>query len=275
VEPHKGEFEVTAHSAQAQLEILEKLVGSLPPLEVQRGRGEGGADGLPGENPIAIIKRAASSLHGTLDELVRMCQTRDTFWRAQVEREKDLRRLWEENMQSLAQEQAQMEEKMNDAIEQRRMTKRALRAMSRAVQQPDKGNECARHLSVSDTDHSKTLKPEDIAPPDEFAKVMSDSDDDEFFDAIGSDTMTLAEDLPPQPVISPAVEKDLSIKEREMQIAAHGHEGPLRDKFEKLDKDNRPKVSLWGILKSMVGRDMTKMVYQLNAPLTPDSTREF
>ncbi|CAH6722008.1 oxysterol-binding protein homolog 1 [[Candida] jaroonii] len=37
-----------------------------------------------------------------------------------------------------------------------------------------------------------------------------------------------------------------------------GYENPPRTKLA-MDEDNRPKVGLWGILKSMIGKDMTKM----------------
>ncbi|ODV79179.1 uncharacterized protein CANTADRAFT_339537 [Suhomyces tanzawaensis NRRL Y-17324] len=37
-----------------------------------------------------------------------------------------------------------------------------------------------------------------------------------------------------------------------------GYENPPRQKLS-MDEDNRPKVGLWGILKSMIGKDMTRM----------------
>jgi hypothetical protein len=263
-EPHKGDFEVTAHSAKVQLEILEKLLGSMPQNDQQPWPRKDGATEPPqNEDPISIAKKAASSLHGTLDELVRMTQTRDTYWRDQLEREKELRRLWEENMESLAEEQEQMEEAMNNAIEQRRMTKRALRAMSIAVQQPDKGAELLRRISISEEEHPLKLKPDSLLPPERVvAEVISSSDEEEeFFDAIGSsETAALAEEPPIVEIRPPTGTKEKSSKDYEIQISAHGYEAPIRTKFEKLDKDNRPKVSLWGILKSMVGKDMTKMV---------------
>jgi oxysterol-binding protein 1 len=260
-EPHRWDFEVTAHSAQVQLEILEKLLGSLPQGE-QRLRTESGVETPVIDDPVVIIKKAASSLHGTLDELVRMSQTRDAYWRAQLEREKELRRLWEENMETLAEEQEHMEEAMNNAIEQRRLTKRALRAMSIAVQQPDKGAEYIRRLSISENERPILQKPEDIAPPEALVAVISESEgEDEFFDAIGSEAATLAEEpVAPIIVVPPPAKKEITSKEQELQLSTHGYEAPIRTKFEKLDKDNRPKVSLWGILKSMVGKDMTKMV---------------
>ena len=258
-EPHKEEFEVTARSAQVQLEILEKLLGSLP----QNDQFARLTDAPSAEDPIVILKKAASSLHGTLDELVKMSQTRDTYWRSQLDREKELRKLWEENMQLLAEEQEHMEEAMNTAIEQRRMTKRALRAMSIAVQQPDRGAEYIRRLSISDRE-TENVRPESIVPPEALAEVICSSDEEEeFFDAIGvaSETLTLQEEVLPVLVKAPsAVGKEKSSKEQELMVSAHGYEAPIRTKFEKLDKDNRPKISLWGILKSMVGKDMTKMV---------------
>jgi oxysterol-binding protein 1 len=62
-EPHRGDFEVTAHSAQVQLEILEKLLGALPQSDQQSHSPD---------DPSVILTKAVSSLHGTLDELVRM-----------------------------------------------------------------------------------------------------------------------------------------------------------------------------------------------------------
>lgn len=270
-EPFKADFEVTAHSAKVQLEILEKILGS---LSSERTAGEQSL-----EDHAVILKKAASSLHGTLDELVRMSRTRDSYWRGQLEREKELRRLWEENMELLASEQEQMEHAMNTAIEQRRMTKRALRAMSIAVQQPDKGAEYIRRMSVSD-DGSSTKFPSiapELMPPQQLkAVISSDDEDDEFFDALGSsDAATIV--APPEDEVTPIpASKEVLSKEEEVALSAHGYEVPLRTKFEKLDKDNRPKISLWGILKSMVGKDMTKMVLPSCIRwLTLDSAGEF
>ena len=251
-EPYKCDFEVTAHSASVQLEILEKLLGSLPQNDQPTSV----------EDPVSILKKAASSLHGTLDELVKMSQTRDAYWRGQLEREKQLRRLWEENMEMLAEEQEHMEEAMNNAIEQRRMTKRALRAMSIAVQQPDKGAEFMKRLSIAEADLPLTVKPESLVPPEALVEVISSDDEEEFFDAIGSEVAALAEE--PVEFRPPTATEEKSTKEYELQISSHGYEAPIRKKFEKLDKDNRPKISLWGILKSMVGKDMTKMVWSLS-----------
>ena len=267
-EPFKADFEVTAHSAKVELEILEKILGSLGSVEIHQRPGAGN-ETLLAEDPVAILKKAASSLHGTLDELVRMSRTRDSYWRDQLEREKELRRLWEENMELLASEQEQMEQAMNTAIEQRKITKRALRAMSIAVTQPDKGAEYIRRLSITEGDRPAKLPaipPEILVSPEQLKEVISsDDEDDIFFDALGSSDaapITTPDEVEPGPrALAIPASKEAMSKEEELSLSARGYdEVPLRTKFEKLDKDNRPKISLWGILKSMVGKDMTKMV---------------
>src|SRR5271170_2986377 len=55
-EPHKDEFEVTARSAQVQLEILEKLLGSLPQGDQPARLTDSPA---ATEDPITIVKKAA------------------------------------------------------------------------------------------------------------------------------------------------------------------------------------------------------------------------
>lgn len=57
-------------------------------------------------------------------------------------------------------------------------------------------------------------------------------------------------------VVNEAQEKILNIMMNEGSFL--GYEKPPRTKLA-YDEDNRPKVGLWGILKSMIGKDMTKM----------------
>ncbi|KIX08186.1 uncharacterized protein Z518_02842 [Rhinocladiella mackenziei CBS 650.93] len=103
---------------------------------------------------------------------------------------------------------------------------------------------------------------------------LSDSesgDDEEFFDAIDAGTVEVVE----PPLISPPpvqilvgqeeVEKTLfpydeirAQKQMEIEPSYAGYEDGVREKL-KMDADNRPKISLWGILKSMIGKDMTRM----------------
>ncbi|EXJ83294.1 hypothetical protein A1O1_06913 [Capronia coronata CBS 617.96] len=102
---------------------------------------------------------------------------------------------------------------------------------------------------------------------------LSDSesgDDEEFFDAIDSGNVEVVEPplLSPLPVQVPPGEEqqqypfaqgdERAKKQMEIVPSFAGYEDGVRKKLN-MDADNRPKISLWGILKSMIGKDMTKM----------------
>ncbi|KAI5302976.1 hypothetical protein KEM56_000160 [Ascosphaera pollenicola] len=90
-----------------------------------------------------------------------------------------------------------------------------------------------------------------------------DSDDEaEFFDAIDEGDV----DVIPPPSADEKVDldensKSLVLRNKKMEDIAsafEGYEQGIRKRL-KLDADNRPKLSLWAILKSMIGKDMTRM----------------
>ncbi|KAK4943346.1 hypothetical protein LTR10_017020 [Elasticomyces elasticus] len=103
---------------------------------------------------------------------------------------------------------------------------------------------------------------------------LSDSesgDDEEFFDAIDAGKVEIVEPplASPPPVQVPSGRKEEEVEpfsdlderaQKQMQIVPSyaGYEDGIRKKL-KMDADDRPKISLWGILKSMIGKDMTKM----------------
>ncbi|KAG7663106.1 uncharacterized protein J8A68_003378 [[Candida] subhashii] len=116
-----------------------------------------------------------------------------------------------------------------------------------------------------------------------------DSDNDEFFDADEfedeeevifeqpAEEIEIEEKLVPSVEIAKAVEVEeetAEVEEEEVEglnpvqknalqlikkeESFKGYENPPRKKLS-MDEDNRPKVGLWGILKSMIGKDMTRM----------------
>ncbi|EGV62398.1 hypothetical protein CANTEDRAFT_126281 [Yamadazyma tenuis ATCC 10573] len=81
--------------------------------------------------------------------------------------------------------------------------------------------------------------------------------------SIESDTKTLSvdpktfeENEVPKEQLNGVQQKHKQMVETEGSFL--GYENPPRTKL-KLDEDDRPKVGLWGILKSMIGKDMTRM----------------
>lgn len=115
---------------------------------------------------------------------------------------------------------------------------------------------------------------------------FSDSDEDEeFFDAVGTGEVEVVDEMPltarsPPPQALEDEIKQLNVdsirnaKRLQIESSFKGYEDPVRTRL-KMDADDRPKISLWvrilcsssfpgadelqGILKSMIGKDMTKM----------------
>ncbi|ODQ52456.1 hypothetical protein SAICODRAFT_93301 [Saitoella complicata NRRL Y-17804] len=250
-------------------------------------------------NALQSFRDALAGVQRTVEEVLNMSAERDQFWRYKLARENDIMRLWEENMRALAVEQEQLQEEFHNVNVERRKTKKALReahaqlSISSPSAEETTFAESFGGVEITDRDQSvvQSMARIPTIPADE------DDDEDEFFDAIAGGEIQ-AEPLPPvvqQPVqqevyrapstyqatqvaappqiqvsaiaaaapVVPAVEKQVHAPVEEDEPDAltksyHGYEEGTRQKLA-MDDDNRPKISLWGILKSMIGKDMTKM----------------
>ncbi|KAI5968655.1 hypothetical protein CANMA_002090 [Candida margitis] len=106
--------------------------------------------------------------------------------------------------------------------------------------------------------HNKQPQDEDIGPNEipGGAESIAPSEGTKVDEAAQGESPATAKALPG--------DEDLNPAQREINHELHeegsylGYENPPRKKLA-LDEDNRPKVGLWGILKSMIGKDMTRM----------------
>lgn len=79
-------------------------------------------------------------------------------------------------------------------------------------------------------------------------------DDDEFFDVEEPPAEEIEEEGKPK-----FTEKQQEIAKRiDEEDSFAGYEDGPRDKLT-IDDDNRPRISLWGVLKNLIGKDMTRM----------------
>ncbi|KAI5293555.1 hypothetical protein KEM52_005428 [Ascosphaera acerosa] len=89
----------------------------------------------------------------------------------------------------------------------------------------------------------------------------SDDDEAEFYDAIDAGDVDVSP-APPGEAVEPNEDSKAvmlrTMRRQDIEASFNGYESGLRKRL-KLDADNRPKLSLWGILKSMIGKDMTRM----------------
>ncbi|KAH7175448.1 Oxysterol-binding protein-domain-containing protein [Dactylonectria macrodidyma] len=279
----KDALNITAQSAKLQLETMSHVHAALLNELTQ--------------NPAATLSDpAVSQAFGTYDaairslttlvgDLLRISKDRDAYWQYRLDRESNMRRMWEESMAQVAREQEILEARVGEAELKRKMTKRALReymengiptADHESISVKDKSEE-ERHDEEKQDEGARRLSADDEFKDAEPVPILSkspsrstrrktqifvelsdseDEDEDEFFDAVDAGEVEVAE-LPQDGVTTET--QDIVVSGGvDISSSFRGYENGIRTRL-KMDADDRPKISLWGILKSMIGKDMTKM----------------
>ncbi|KAJ5180785.1 ATP12 ATPase F1F0-assembly protein [Penicillium capsulatum] len=280
----KDALNITAQSAKLQLDLLANVSAS---VQSERTKNPEMLISDPTvEQAFGTYDAAVSSLKGLVQNLLKISRDRDSYWQYRLNREEYLRRMWEESMARVAQEHEDLQSKMGESEEKRKRTKRALKealenatGSSRSIGGPSVRTPTAEHppaefnepAALDSETGPKTEEPSQPPAPSTLTRKSSmisslydsESEGDEFFDAIDAGEIEVEE-------FTQATEtKDLEEREDEsaqlrnekslvIRPSFAGYEEPVRQRL-KLDSDNRPKVGLWGILKSMIGKDMTKM----------------
>lgn len=279
VKPHnKDAFNITAQSAKLQLDLLTSVSAALrseknktPTLQIS--------------DPMMLqaldsYESAIGNLKGLIGDLLRISRDRDAYWQYRLDREANVRRMWEESMAKVAKEQEELETRLGESELKRRKTKTALREALEDYELAGPGptvhdDEDDFVEAVEDSEQQEAVKPKPalasqrIRRKATFADIAADisesesEDDEEFFDAVGAGEVEVVEMPAPSPGPQekdiPASAGDLFEKKHaEIITAWTGYEDGPRQKLA-MDADDRPKISLWGILKSMIGKDMTKM----------------
>ena len=270
---NKDAFSITAQSAKLQLDLLEQVSTALQAQSKSNPE-------MPVSNPtvsqaLASYDTAVGNLKGLLLDLLRISRDHEAYWQYRLDREQNIRRLWEDSMARVAQEHEVLESRIGESEDKRKRTKRALKdALEGGVGTPAVG------VAAEDEEPPDLMMVERQRRPtiaDFTNHEVSDDeteDEEEFFDAVDAGEVEVMETLPPtspppatEKMVDPidgAANNTLVTREgeeeklKEISKSFRGYEDGLRKRL-KLDADNRPKVGLWGILKSMIGKDMTRM----------------
>jgi oxysterol-binding protein 1 len=259
----KDAFDITAQSARLQLDLLTQVNTA---LQLEQGK-----------NPTLIISdksivQAVStydgsikSLKGLIGDLLRISKDRDAYWQHRLDREADMRRMWEDSMAQVAREQEVLEAKVGESELKRRRTKRALREVIEGTSRPespavvDDGTFHEALEAVALAADSTALRRKSIAGGSLRRKSImaevtgiSDSesgDEEEFFDAVDAGEIEAAPMPPTSPALPPAViekkgKKVAVVRGVDISSSFHGYEDGIRTRL-KLAADDRPKISLW------------------------------
>ncbi|KAJ5496343.1 ATP12 ATPase F1F0-assembly protein [Penicillium fimorum] len=282
----KDALNITAQSAKLQLDLLANVAAS---IQTEKSKNPEMTISDPAlEEALGAYEAAVSSLKGLVQNLLKISRDRDSYWQSRLSREESIRQMWEESMARVAREHEELQSKMGESEEKRKRTKRALKealesatGSSRSIAgvQPSLPTE-NQDLEVSQTEdgvaetideadqttRQLSTKPASTRNPSTYSKLSSlcdsESDGEEFFDAIDAgeveieDFNNAKENKMEQPKDESAELR--AVKRTIIAPSFKGYEDPVRERL-KMDADDRPKISLWGILKSMIGKDMTKM----------------
>ncbi|KAH8431198.1 OSBP family protein [Aspergillus melleus] len=280
----KDALNITAQSAKVQLDILASVSSS---LQAEKSSHPDMSLGDPTvDQALGAYEAAVSSLQGLVQDLLKISRDRDSYWQYRLNREAHLRKMWEESMARVAHEHEELQSKMGESEEKRRRTKRALKealegSSAKAGRMADQASLHMKDVDDDLDDTSKKQVPEaseskddpTTAPPLRRKKSTvsqlsslydsASDDEDEFFDAIDAgeievENLATAETKDEKPEPEEKTSELRAVKHAEIVPSFKGYEEPVRTKL-KMDYDNRPRISLWGILKSMIGKDMTKM----------------
>lgn len=295
VPTNKDAFNITAQSAKLQLDLLARVSGALK-TEQTNNPGLKISDSEV-DQALTTYETAVSSLSSMVADLLKIARDRDAYWQYRLDREADARRMWEDSMAKVAAEHEGLQRDLEVSEEKRKKTKRVLKetleGQSSPPSRPGSGgperaptvqfNEALEQVPLNREGRASTFgaRRKSIGMRDGPRRMsviaqytdLSDSesgDDDEFFDAVGAGEV----EVMPAPLMSPlpvaaadpekaetdpfSVSDKRAQKQRQIEPSYAGYEDDVRKKL-KMDADNRPKISLWGILKSMIGKDMTKM----------------
>jgi hypothetical protein len=250
----KDALNITTQSVKLQLDFLGQVSAA---LQQERATNPELAIGEPKiTKALTAYESSVDNLKGLVGKLVQISRDRDAYWQYRLEREANVRRMWEESMAKVAQEHEELEQKIGESEDKRKRTKRALNQalenLASAESQP---------TTPALTDMSEKHLGDQLAPPArrktiiDLSGVPEDETDeeDEFFDAVGSGDVEVVDAMPPTspglkaqeaPLIDDALVDLRTRKMREIEPSFHGYEDGIRKRL-KMDADDRPKISLW------------------------------
>ncbi|KAG8822739.1 hypothetical protein FRC17_009468 [Serendipita sp. 399] len=276
--PHQDAIQLIGNTTSTHIDLALQLLDA------------GGATGQSDETQVTL-KASLAQAKSMLSEYSKMVTEREEWFRSQITREKERASIWEDSLQKVVQQGAELEEELKRTIRQNKDQRRRSRLFSEQDNEATIRPKSARQSSipaVSDAIVAPILSPVEektpipveapASPPTTAGEVavtspsrvtfasprirapskisvVSDSDSDEFFDAIEANALPNMHI--PEPLKSHSL---LPMQDDWIDISMFEGYKDLRTRLG-LDKDNRPPVSLWSVLKNSIGKDLTKISF--------------
>jgi hypothetical protein len=258
---NKDALSITAQSAKLQLDLLSSISSS---LQVEKSKNPNLVISDPAvDQALTAYESAMNSLNGLLADLLKISRDRDSYWQFRLDREVDARKMWEESMARIVQEHEELETKIGKSEDKRRQTKRALKKVLGNVTAPTDVIETSEDMTYDNAakgavyvEHSQKTEEMPLQQPDMLSHLSdSDSDDEEFYDAIDAGVILAEELATPKPHPKESSPSDGIADTRAEKYSVivpsfQGYENSPREKLS-MEADNRPKISLWASAQRM------------------------
>lgn len=274
---NKDAFDITAHSASLQLSLLAQVSSALQNETVKEPPVLLNSSSVV--QAISTYEAAVLSLQSLVSDLLKISRDRDAYWQNRLDREADVRKLWEDSMARVAREQEELEGRIGESEMKRKMTKRALREALESTSVPPsgldsqavyrdqsqipgvKGGPDVKGKGPAARRKSLARRTSAIADLANISDTEED-DDEEFFDAIDSGEVDVVDEMPVSVSSPPATAADVEHEKSAMDVreakralitpSFKGYEDPVRERL-KMDADDRPKISLWVTKPLIIG----------------------
>jgi hypothetical protein len=209
---NRDAFSITAQSAKLQLDLLEQVSTA---LKRQQSKHPDTQIGHPEVvQALSSYETAVGNLKGLISDLLRISKDHEAFWQYRLEREQNVRRLWEDSMARVAQEQEVLETRIGESEDKRKRTKRALRdalegnkmdaSRSPSIQEDKEAEEAEATVDTSRPtlelpkgSYTVRRRPTIAALTNNEVSDDEDDDEEEFFDAMDAGEVEVLDAMPP------------------------------------------------------------------------------
>ncbi|WAQ90581.1 hypothetical protein PtA15_12A571 [Puccinia triticina] len=291
--PFENELDLLVQSLKAHIEMTDQLVNSLtipsgaptPPLESSVNSAPATAVDETATTFAAAsqrqtevkhaLKRSVEDLSVMFDDYITKINKREKYHIRRYEEELQAKRLWEENMQALLASQAEMEMQLQSVARDSSRRKKQLKSLRAGINESNAAintsnlevnatahvSEKSEDRKLSGTPAHSTSRPASVAPTrlEEISDSSSEDEDedDEFFEAIETGAIAVE----PMSVTKTEASERI-LPEFDIEALREGYE--TKRTTLPITADDRPSVSLWGILKNSIGKDLTKISFPVS-----------
>ncbi|CAB4396805.1 unnamed protein product [Rhizophagus irregularis] len=249
--PYEDSYQMTINSAKAQFLLQNQQLEAL----------------------ITMLPLQSSSLE---EEILRMTEEREEYWRKKLDKELEIKRLWEQSMRDLFIERNEMEQIIQDNVKEEKLRKKQLRLISPTNSTPIQRESSEMEVRKSEEFQSRavdltvvtnglsTTSGENLITTSSMSLADEYDSDEEFYDAfdgcsVNEDINKSATKLPSELSSEGISLPNSTSLQPYISNSYLGYPEHIRERLPLDQKSLRPEVSLWSILKNSIGKDLSKI----------------